>query len=181
MGEAPFHRLRELAEAEAEAARRVFGPVIAAAEVELARSWGEPVPSTWGAAGPPAGWPAFERQYRTHRKGGHEDARWGSARFEWAFGVSELRRERPGEAAFAAGAAAPLDDAGSPLDDLHWLEERRAEGFEALRDQRLGLLRVVRWLYPGELVAVEDANEQGRELAAWVVGAFEHLAECPPP
>jgi hypothetical protein len=181
MDSRPLHQLRELARVEGEAAERVFGPIIDRAADQIAHAWGAPVPPRLGtAAGPPSRWPAFEAQHRTHRDGGRDDPTWRGSRFEWAFGVSELRRERPGELAFAAGAVAPLDEAPSPLETEAWLAERRREGFEHLRNRRLGLVRVVRWLYPGEVVAREDTAAQGRYLADWVVRIFEHLEERPP-
>lgn len=181
MAQSHFHLLRELAAAE-EDAGQVFRGAIEHAVGEIGMRWADPLSDSDAAApGRASHWPAFEHCYPTHRRGEAPAPGWGPARFEWSFGINELRRERPGEVAFAAGVVARLDAEASPLDGGDWVAERRAEGFTELRNPRLCVAQLVRWLYPEELLAVGAPGEQGEHLADWVISTFESLAGRPPP
>jgi hypothetical protein len=181
MASEPFYLLRELVEAESET-ERVFRETIEQAGALIAARWAEPAPLVHTADEPrrPERWPAFEARYPTGRHRAPTASAWGSAVFQWAFGVAELRRDRPGEAAFAAGVIAPLDARDSPFADAHWLAERERDGFEHLRNPRLRVERAVRWLYPDELMVRAGDEDQSRVLADWVVETFEELAARPP-
>jgi hypothetical protein len=181
MASEPFYLLRELVEAESET-ERVFRETIEQAGALIAAHWVDPEPFSHAADEPrrPERWPAFEARYPTGRHRAPTASAWGSAVFQWAFGVAELRRDRPGEAAFAAGVIAPLDARDSPFADAHWLAERERDGFEHLRNARLRVERAVRWLYPDELMVQAGDEEQARVLADWVVETFEELAARPP-
>jgi hypothetical protein len=170
--------LADVAEAEDRAAQ-AFGAALEIAAGEVAVRWADPLPTAAGPGGRPiAHLPVFDARYPAARASAPAPG-WRGAWFEWSFGISELREERPGQVAFAAGAGAPLGT-GGPLADPAWLERRRAEGFEQLRNARLGADQVLRWLDVDAVLAAGEPVDQGDRIADWVVATFELLAGDPP-
>ena len=171
--------LADLAEAEDHAAR-AFASTLGLVAGEVAVRWHDPLPPADGAAGQPVThMPVFDARYPVNRGGGQPDPGWNEAWFEWSFGISELRAARPGEVAFAAGAATPPRRAN--LNDARWLAEQRSRGFERVPNPRLGAEQLLRWLDVDRVLASSEPAGQADLVADWVVATFEALAASPPP
>jgi hypothetical protein len=174
------NELLRVMEAEDRAAQ-AFAATLEFAVGEVAVRWTDPLPPSSGPGGHPVThMPVFDACYPVARDRGEPDPRWGGAHFEWSFGISELRDDRPGEVAFAAGVAVPAARA-TLLDDADWLDRRRARGFGRLHNVRLRTEQLLRWLDVDTVLAAGEPVAQGDLVADWVVTTFEELAADPPP
>lgn len=174
--------LRGVADAEHDAAQ-AFAATLELVSGEVAVLWGDPLPIEPGPGGgdPVSHMPVFDARYPAARSGSAPHPAWGAARFEWSFGISELRADRPGEVAFAAGVAVPIHADGGLLDeDPEWLGERRAGGFERLHNPRLAAEQLLRWLDIDVVLAAGEPGEQADLVADWIVSTFAELAAAPP-
>ena len=159
---------------------QAFASTLEFALGEVTVRWTDPLPPAAGPGGRPVThMPVFDVCYPVNRTGAHPDPRWGGAHFEWSFGISELRDDRPGEVAFAAGVAIPAAGAAL-LDAPDWLARRRAGGFGRLHNPRLGTEQLLRWLDVDTVLAAGEPVAQGDLVADWVVTTFEELAADPP-
>ena len=173
-------QLADVAEAEDHAAQ-AFADALEFAAGEVAVRWADPIPPPPGPGGHvPTHMPVLDLYYPAGRSPSADGPRWAGGHFEWSFGISELRDARPGEVAFAAGAAVPMQ-AGAVLDEPDWLHRRRAEGFERLHNPRLCLEQLLRWLDVETVLAAGEPADQGDLVADWIVSTFDALAADPPP
>jgi hypothetical protein len=175
-----MHGLQDVAEAEDQAAQ-AFGPTLEMISGEVVVRWADPLPPEPGPAGRLVShMPIIDVRYPPARGGSVPAECWGRARFDWLFGISELRDDRSGEVAFGAGAFVPKGSEPSCLDDPEWLAERRDEGFERLHNVRLGGDQLVRWLDIGDVLAAGEPVRQADLVAEWIVATFDALARHPP-
>jgi GDPmannose 4,6-dehydratase len=137
---------------------------------------------TTGKTRPPAHGPGYYANFDPHRKEHTAAPTWRGAWFEWGLrdtssiqGLDETR----GAWVFMAGATlVTKDDPTKAEGNEHWLAARTAEGFQRfwVDYYRFAMLR-----YPDELLNETTLEQQGRALGAWIVDAFDHLADHPPP
>jgi hypothetical protein len=172
--------LRDVAEAEDQAAH-AFAATLELVSGQVAVRWADPLPPAAGPGGRPVSHlPVFDVRYPAARGEAAPDTRWAGASFEWSFGISELRDDRPGEVAFGAGVTVPIAAEGSLLDDPQWIAGRRGEGFEHLHNVRLSAAQLMRWLHVDTVLAAGEIADQADFVADWIVATFEKLAASPP-
>ncbi len=143
----------------------------------LKKEWGplQGSEARGGIMGP--GW----RCYAPTKEGKAAEPGWGPAFFEWTCRVDTNYVAEPlGGWVFAAGATFPKS--GAPLEgdaNRAWISARMHDEFRCLKDG--GWWRVWRFRYPDQLLSESTLDAQAEKLSGWVLDAFEHLAENPPP
>jgi hypothetical protein len=169
-----------VAEAEDQAAQ-AFADALQLIAGEVVIRWADPLPPDPGPAGRPVNhMPIVDVRYPPAPGGVAPAECWGPARFEWSFGISELRDEHPGQIAFAAGVFVPRGAKPSCLDDGPWLAARRADGFREFHSLRLGGDQLLRWLDVADVLDAGEPAWQADLVAEWIVATFRALAADPP-
>lgn len=115
-------------------------------------------------------------------KGGSPVESWRNTAFDWGLFSDQHRDEYRNAWVFAAGAwfhrRGNLDAIKNS--NPGWVDQQQSNGFELDKFGRPLFWRLVRYLYPEELLCRTTLDAQVELLGSWVVGSFELLADAPP-
>jgi hypothetical protein len=162
-------------------AERTLSTLLELTFAHVEKAWGKPADyrRIAGSQKPnfaPWWWASYDTAPR-----GKEPAWKSQAWFDWALFPDSARAEGRDSYAFFSGVTFERSRGGSPasiVGNEAWLRERSAAGFEYVQDS---YWRLVRYLYPEQLLSETTIEDQAAKLGRWIVESFALLAKAPPP
>jgi len=157
-------------------AERTLSTLLELTFAHVENAWGKPtdyrkIPGSQKPNFAPGWWASYEKA-----------PAWKSnAWFDWALFPDSARADGRDSYAFFSGVTFERTRGGNPASiagNEAWLRERGEAGFEYVQDW---YWRLVRYLYPEQLLAETTLEAQADRLGRWIVESFALLAEAPPP
>lgn len=126
----------------------------------------------------------FWSQFPTHNKSSMGSGDWHNGWFEFGlWRTSDARSlNDPRGAWFIAAGASWKDKNGNATTfdgNESWVRDRLGQGF--VQFNAGACERLMKIMYPDQLLAADTLDRQGRELGEWIVSAFRELSIDPPP